>query len=236
MSRNAEVINKIVDQSVRHPVNSLEELALNIVDELLICHDYATFAQVDMESDYFLEKNSPLKRKSLENYKINASAFKERGGNGKKILGVEVTGMTVCPCAMETIRKMLLDKYPESGELIRNMPILSHNQRNVSSLEIITDPNIEIEADELIELIEQSQSSPTFEILKRNDEGQVVLNAHNNPKFVEDVVRDILHGLLRRFPDLPGNTKIKVISSSKESIHKHDAYAERITTFDELKA
>ena len=93
----------------------------------------------------------------------------------------------------------------------------------------------DVEADDLIEIIELSQSSPTFEILKRSDEGRVVLDAHENPKFVEDVVRDILHHIIQRYPDLHGETKIKVRSISEESIHKHNALAERITTLEELR-
>lgn len=235
MSRNAEVINKTVDESVRIPVRSLEELGEKIVEELLETHEYATFTQVDMESDYFLEKASPLGRKSLENYQIKASVRKSRKGDVHRILGVEVVGMTVCPCAMETTREMLSAAYPEKRDMIREMPVLSHNQRNISSIELEITSGVDVEADDLIEIIEMSQSSPTYEILKRSDEGKVVLNAHKNPKFVEDVVRDILYYLLKRYPNVPGSTKVKVKSISEESIHKHNAFAERTTTFEELR-
>ena len=235
MSRNAEVINKTVDMSVRVPARSLEDLGEKIVEELLDSHEYATFTQVDMESDYFLEKASPLGRKSLENYQIKASVRKSRKGDVHRVLGVEVVGMTVCPCAMETTREMLSAAYPEKREMIREMPVLSHNQRNISSIELEVTSGVDVEADDLIGIIEMSQSSPTYEILKRSDEGKVVLNAHKNPKFVEDVVRDILYHLLTRYPNLPGGTKVKARSISEESIHKHNAFAERITTFDELR-
>ncbi len=235
MSRNAEVINKIVDMSVRTPVKSLEELASKIVEELLATHDYASFTQVDMSSDYFLEKSSPLGRKSLENYKIKASARMARNGQLKKTLGVEVVGMTVCPCAMEITREMISSQYPKDKETISEMPMLTHNQRNISSIELEIPPEVNVEADDLVDIIESSQSSPTFEILKRSDEGKVVLNAHKNPKFVEDVVRDILYYLLERYPNMPGNAKVKVKSISEESIHKHNAIAERVTTFTELR-
>jgi len=235
MSRNAEVINDIVDQSVRSPVESLEKLGENIVDVLLAKHDYATYTQVDMESDYFIEKCTPLGRKSLENYRIRASVRKSREGGTTRILGVEVVGMTVCPCAMETTREMLSSSFPEKRALFHDIPVISHNQRNVSSIEMELNSGTDVEADDLIEIIELSQSSPTFEILKRSDEGRVVLDAHENPKFVEDVVRDILHHIIQGYPDLHGETKIKVRSISEESIHKHNALAERITTLEELR-
>jgi len=188
-----------------------------------------------MTSDYFLEKSSPLGRKSLENYKIKASARKARNGELIRVLGVEVLGMTVCPCAMEVTREMLSLMYPDDKGTISKIPVLSHNQRNISSIELEIPQDVSVEADDLVEIIESSQSSPTYEILKRSDEGKVVLNAHMNPKFVEDVVRDILYYLLKRYPDMPDSAKVKVKSISEESIHKHNAIAERVTTFEELK-
>jgi len=235
MSRNAEVINKIVDMSVRVPVKSLEELGVKIVEELLEMHEYASTTRVDMVSDYFLEKSTPLGKKSLENYQIMASIRKSRHEEVIKVLGVKVVGMTVCPCAMETTREMLSAIYPERRRMMFEMPVLTHNQRNISSIDLEIPPGVDIEADDLIEIIEMSQSSPTYEILKRSDEGKVVLNAHKNPKFVEDVVRDILYHLLTKYPGMPDGAKVKVKSISEESIHKHNAFAERITTFKELR-
>ena len=63
----------------------------------------------------------------------------------------------------------------------------------------------------------------------------VVINAHRNPKFVEDVVRDILGAVLERYPELPDDTIVTVKSESEESIHKHNAFAERVTDLGELR-
>jgi GTP cyclohydrolase-4 len=64
----------------------------------------------------------------------------------------------------------------------------------------------------------------------------VVITAHRNPKFVEDVVRDNLAAILNRYPLLPDDTVVTVRSESEESIHKHNAMAERVTTLGELRA
>jgi GTP cyclohydrolase-4 len=98
-----------------------------------------------------------------------------------------------------------------------------------------SDDDIEIEADEIIDLIEGAFSSPTFELLKRDDEEQIVINAHANPKFVEDVVRSVLEAVVERYVSLPDNVEITVKSESEESIHKHDAFAERTATLGELR-
>ena len=92
-----------------------------------------------------------------------------------------------------------------------------------------------VDADDLITIVEQSFSSPTYSILKRRDEAELVLNAHRQPKFVEDVVRDILKQVLDRYPHLPDEVMVIARSVSEESIHKHNALAERITTLGELR-
>src|SRR5216117_4414353 len=79
-------------------------------------------------------------------------------------------------------------------------------------------------------------SAPTFGLLKRPDEGRLVEMAHRNPKFVEDVVRDVLERLLKRYPKMPDGTWVRVNSEAEESIHKHNALAERSTTFGELRS
>ncbi|RLF48625.1 MAG: GTP cyclohydrolase I FolE2, partial [Thermoplasmata archaeon] len=71
--------------------------------------------------------------------------------------------------------------------------------------------------------------------LKRMDEGEVVYSAHKKPRFVEDVVRAVLRAILDRFPDLAEDTEIRVRSESMESIHKHNVFAERVTTVGELR-
>jgi GTP cyclohydrolase-4 len=63
----------------------------------------------------------------------------------------------------------------------------------------------------------------------------VVINAHSNPKFVEDVVRDILTKVLERYGSLPDEVVVTARSESEESIHKHNAFAERVTTLGELR-
>jgi GTP cyclohydrolase-4 len=236
MSRNAEVVNEIVDTCVREPCTSLEGLCAYLTKELLDKHDYATMAEVHMTADYFLERRSHSGKKSLEAYRIKAQAKAIRGPVGgvavEKLIGVEVKGMTVCPCAMESVRAIVED---DGIRIPTDIPFITHNQRNVASLSVQVPENCEVEADDLISIIEGAMSSPTFEILKRVDEARLVLKAHQNPKFVEDVVRDILTAIIDRYPDLPDSVKVVVSSEAEESIHKHNAYAERVTTLGELR-
>ena len=152
-----------------------------------------------------------------------------------KQVGVEVQGMTVCPCAMETAFMKLEQEVPELKMIEGKVPTISHNQRNRTALMIEVPEQVDIEADDLIEIVESSLSSPTFGVLKRADEANVVIEAHKNPKFVEDVVRDILGKLLRKYKRLGDSVRVTVRSESEESIHKHNAFAERDTTLGELR-
>jgi GTP cyclohydrolase-4 len=231
LSRNVEVIGEIVDESVREPVHSIEDLTAMICRSLLDRHEYASHSETHTEAEYFLERTTPMGKKSLEGYRIFSNATAMRGDDEgvRREIGVEVVGMTACPCAMETI-------WEAMGSKPENVPVITHNQRNRTSVQMDVPNGLEIEAEDLIGIVEDSMSSPTFEILKRRDEAAVVRNAHENPKFVEDVVRGILSGILDKYSDFPDDASVMVRSESEESIHKHNAFAERVTTFGELRA
>ncbi|MCK4444575.1 MAG: GTP cyclohydrolase I FolE2 [Thermoplasmata archaeon] len=231
LSRNVEVIGEIVDESVRKPVQSIEDLTSTVCKSLLDRHEYASYSEVRTQADYFLERETPSGKKSLERFKMFSHATSKRSEKTtvNRRIGVEVVGMTTCPCAMETVGETL-------GVKAGDLPLITHNQRNRATIMMDVPDGKEIEAEDLIAIAEDSMSSPTFEILKRKDEAAVVINAHKNPKFVEDVVRGILSALLEKYPDFPDETAVKVRSESEESIHKHNAFAERDTAFGELRA
>ncbi len=241
MSRNVEVTGEVVDESVREPVKGLENLAAHMCDMLLERHEYASYSEVDIRADYFLEKESPKGKKSLESYKIRAKGEGYRKNDDvakkaiKKFIGATVIGINTCPCAMETVKNEYKRIYPEFSEALEKIPTITHNQRNKTTLMMEVPNDKEVEVNDLISILESSVSSPTHEILKREDEAKVVMQAHENPKFVEDIVRDILSKCLKDYDDHPDSAHIEVKSKSEESIHKHDAFAERVTTFGELR-
>ncbi len=234
LSRNLEVVSGIVDESVQEPVRSLEDLCADIARRLLERHEYANTSEVRARAEYFLERTTPLGKRTTETYTLEASAHGLRGSEValSKAIGVEAVGMTACPCAMETIRHNMGRGGAPPDE---DVPIITHNQRNRTALHLEVPNGREVEANDLIDMVEDSFSSPTYEILKRGDEAEVVQKAHAQPRFVEDVVREILHRLLKRYPDFPDDAQVHVRSTSEESIHKHNAVAERVTTFGELR-
>lgn len=227
MSRNLEVIREIVDDRANAKVTGIEDFAVDICKLLLEKHEYATTANVDIEAEYFKDNVTPHGRNTTEVYKLIGRASGVRGKDIRKTFGVECVGMTACPCAQENVAQTL--------GCSKEWPVITHNQRNICSVIMTTDEMISVEADDLIDLINGSFSSPTFEVLKRDDEASVVINAHENPRFVEDMVRIVLNKLIVQYPGLPDDTEIVVRSESEESIHKHNAFAERTATMGELR-
>ncbi|AGI48323.1 conserved hypothetical protein TIGR00294 [Thermoplasmatales archaeon BRNA1] len=228
LSRNVEVLRAVADESVKKPYPGLENLAVDMVKQLLVKHEYAENAYVSICAEYFRANKTPSGRETLESYSLIAGAHATRGGDIRKTIGVEAIGMTACPCAQETVSEMLRVEKP-------GFPMMSHNQRNVCSIILTMDDDVNVEADDLIDLAEKSVSSPTYELLKREDEGSVVINAHTNTRFVEDVVRNGLTLVVHNYESLPDDVEVCVISDSEESIHKHNAYAERTASMGELR-
>lgn len=239
LSRNAELLAEAIDWPEARPVESFEGACADIASQLLLRHPYATRSEVRATAEYFLPRGVAPGRSSLENFTLHAEARAERQGDAvhtRRAIGATVLGMTACPCAMETARERLAERHPQLKDPdLADLPIVTHNQRNRTTLLLELASAEEVEADRIVEAIEAAQSSPTFAILKRGTEAEVVLNAHRNPKFVEDVVRDLLASVPGRFPTLSDETRVRVRTVSEESIHKYDVVAEHGATVRELK-
>jgi GTP cyclohydrolase-4 len=240
LSRNAEILAEVVDETVTRPVEGLETACSAIARELLVRHPYATEASVAASATYFLRQGVSEAKRSFEDYTLLADARAVRRPDGSvalsRAVGAEAVGMTACPCAMETCRDQLTAEFPQlADERLRDLPLITHNQRNRTRLVFELTDSSEVEADEIIAAIEAAQSSPTYAILKRGDEGRVVVNAHRRPKFVEDVIRDLLASLPGRFPRVSDSTVIRASTVSEESIHKFNVEASHEVTLGELR-
>jgi GTP cyclohydrolase-4 len=241
LSRNAILLAEIVDQTATRPVSSVEGACAEIAGELLVRHPYAKDSEISARAEYFLPRGISEDRRSYEDYTLLAEARAERGDNGSirvvRGVGGEAVGMTACPCAMAGTRARLTQEFPLLADpSFREMPMITHNHRNRTQLFFELPGEESPEADEIISAIESAQSSPTYAILKRGDEAEVVLNAHRHPKFVEDVLRDLLAGLGERFRTLPDDVYVRAQTVSEESIHKYNVFAAHSATLGELRA
>jgi GTP cyclohydrolase I len=114
---------------------------------------------------------------------------------------VEVPVHTLCPCSKEI------------------SDFSAHNQRGTVSITVGMTKFIWIE--DLIQIAEDSGSSPVYALLKREDEKHITERAYENPRFVEDIVREVA----LRLQSLPGLRYQVIEAENFESIHNHSAYA-----------
>ncbi len=248
LSRNFETIDEVLQEAVEAPVYEIEELCGVVARRLLTKHEYASRAEVQMNSEYVVKRVTPvtqMKCQGVADIFAEAVAMRSDGDGDiavRKLVGAEVLGMTACPCAQEIMRdrarnEMIDLKIPEAtiAQFLSRVPMATHNQRGRGTISIEVHDRYDVSLEKLIDLIENSMSSTIFELLKRSDEAAVVDAAHRNPRFVEDCVRAMARSIVERFAHLPDDSLISIKQINEESIHQHNACAERLATLGELR-
>ncbi len=246
MSRNPEAISEVLETVSKDSPVDVESLCAKIVEKMMTKHEYAKRVEISMTTDFMFMKESPVtKNKTQEMAQLKAKAVGIRDDNDnisiRKSIGAEVIGMTVCPCAQESVKESDKNKLLEfldeetTQKVLDTVTFASHNQRGVGTLLIEVPEDKVVKAEDLIDIIEKSMSSPVCELLKRPDENATVMNAHRKPVFVEDCVRNMMEQIVSKYSDFPDDTLITARQENQESIHRHNAFAEKVTTLGELK-
>ncbi len=221
----------------------VEDLTEQIAREIVRSQG-ALRADVRLRAEFGLERWTPVSGKRTEETYTLVGIAHADGHGARRIVGVEAEGMTACPCAQSMVREHSMRELIDAGfseadamRALDALPVATHNQRGRGGIFIgAVDPYAEeIRAEDLVEIVESSMSSETYDLLKRPDEFFIVNKAHNNPKFVEDVVRGILARALDVYSDFPDSTYIGANQVNYESIHKHDAFAEAFGLFGEFR-
>jgi len=194
MSRFVEMLHLF------RPEVSLKKIS-EILDQMKQ-HLNAASAHIEVTFPYFIEKQAPVSRcPGLMDYTCRVLGSSNHDDELDLICEVVVPISSVCPCSKEI------------------SDIGAHNQRGEVKLQTRFKKFIWIE--DMIEIVERSASCDVFSVLKRVDEKYVTEKGFTNPKFVEDIVRDIAD-LLNRDPNI---TWFSVSAENFESIHNHSAYA-----------
>jgi len=171
-----------------------------------------------LEFPYFVEKKAPVSglpgivsyqccyRGQVEKKRRGDGGKKSRGGTGGFTekhfsVAVSVPVCTVCPCSKAISARG------------------AHNQRGIITVALDLGPFFWLE--DIILLVEQAASSPVYSVLKREDEKFITELAYDNPKFVEDLVRDV-YAKIKEMNCFP---RFSVEAENFESIHNHSAYA-----------
>lgn len=251
MSRNLEAMYEVLDEAVNSTVYDVEDLCSEVAKRLLDRHAYASVAEVGMKSEYMLMRKTPVMKISCqepatifaEARAFRASAHDKKGEvRIKKVIGAEIVGMTACPCAQELMREKAAEELAKMGmqkkdsdAFLASIPLATHNQRGRGIISIEVEDDINIPLEKIIGIIERSMSAKTYEILKRPDEAKIVEIAHQKPMFVEDCVREMAKRVVETFEYLPDDSIVTITQINEESIHQHNAIAERISSLSDLR-
>lgn len=194
MSRFVEILN---GNEREISVESFEPMLREMVKRL-----EAEIGHIEMTFPYFINKSAPVSGvQSLMDYEVTFTGEIREGGQYEFTMRVVVPVTSLCPCSK---------KISDYG---------AHNQRSHVTVTATTNAHLWIE--ELVKLVESQASCELYGLLKRPDEKFVTERAYDNPKFVEDMVRDVA-GLLNAEPRIDAYI---VESENFESIHNHSAYA-----------
>lgn len=240
MSRFSDALEEVLEETAATNWPRIEVLA-EAIARAIVVRQKVSRAEVHIRTSYPLQKWTPVSgRRTQEVYGLLAQAVATKEGS-KRMIGVEVEGMVACPCAQDMIHSFARVRLQEEGfenetiEKVLNVtPLATHNQRGRATLMIGTDQDIH--AAELIALVENAMSSENYALLKRPDELYIVNKAHANPRFVEDVTREVLRSVVERYSELSDNTFVWVHQRNEETIHKYDVEAEGWGTLRELRA
>jgi len=181
--------------------------AVNLVREMLPLLN-ATEGQVQFTYTHFVKKSAPVSGvESLMDYEVTWTAQARQNASGTLEthlhLRAVVPVMSLCPCSKE---------ISEFG---------AHNQRSHVTMSVALDPQTQMTVEDLVSAAESEASSELWGLLKRPDEKWVTEHSYSNPKFVEDLVRDIA-GRLQQDQRIQS---LVVEAENFESIHNHSAYA-----------
>jgi len=198
MSRFQEILNKWISSPIAEP--EMADILGEALEKL-----QAETAAIRLEFKYFVDRIAPVsKRKSVLDVDCFFDGIMEKGKPLQFTLGVKVPYTSLCPCSKE------ISDYG------------AHNQRGVMDVRVRFDSDHEcILIEDLVTLMEQQASCQVYPLLKREDEKYVTEMAYDNPKFVEDILRD---GVLV-LRQLSGIKWFSLDCDNYESIHNHSAYA-----------
>jgi GTP cyclohydrolase I/GTP cyclohydrolase-4 len=239
MSRFPELFEEAIDEVVIAQAFLVEEFAEQIARQI-VERQQAVRAEVRIVAQYPLERVTPVTGLPTQEMAALHGIAAATPAGVRRVIGVEATGINACPCAQGMVRAAAAERLGAAGfegaeveRILELVPLATHNQRGRGRLYVGT--NEQLNAEELVGIVERSMSAPVFALLKRPDELFVVEHAHLQPRFVEDSVRLALAAALEAYPQLADGDFLSARQVNFETIHAHDVVAERTGTVGELR-
>ncbi|MBO0769413.1 MAG: GTP cyclohydrolase I FolE2 [Solirubrobacterales bacterium] len=248
MSRFEEVVNEVIGEVVLGESGFKAEALAERIATRVRERQNARRAEVTVSARFPEHKPAPVSRiQTQEIYNLYGVAVATEGNppTTRRMVGVTAQGMTACPCAQEIITAGARERLEEDGfsedeiqRILRAVPVATHNQRGLGTLFIglPEGSDLQLDAETLVQIVEQSMSSEIYELMKRSDEAHVVAKAHQQPRFVEDCVREMIRGVVEGLPQLSGDTFVSARQENLETIHQHNVVAERFGVLSEIRA
>jgi GTP cyclohydrolase-4 len=241
MSRFEERVNEAIDQVVIGEALRIESLAEHVAQRIVV-GQRALRSEVRIRASWPVDKRTPVTGiPTQEMYELIGMAA-VNPTTSRCLVGVTAQGMNACPCAQGLVRDHAVaglqeDGFDETeiGLILSRVPVATHNQRARGTLLIGAPLDAGVRAEALLEIVEGGMSSEIYELLKRPDERFVVEKAHRRPRFVEDSVREMIRGVVERFPLLPDDAFVQAHQVNLETIHTHDVEAERSGMLGEIR-
>ena len=226
MSRMEEVIS---DLHERHFAD-LTEYAVALAERMMLRQD-ADAGRLFLEGKLPVKRQGSVSRKlSIDSMDVSAEVQVRRHDQKavpyKVRIGTGVCHITACPCT-QVYNQTLYNTNHEC------CPLPTHSQRSITHLRMDSVDGFPSYGD-LLACLEESLHV-TQDLLKRQDEAEIVLKSHSIPQFAEDAVRATARAVTDRFyQQLPHDTGIEIESVSLESIHIHDVHCRLETTLAAL--
>ncbi|HVO55669.1 MAG TPA: GTP cyclohydrolase MptA [Solirubrobacterales bacterium] len=244
MSRFEEIVGEAIDEVVLSEAFRAEVLAAHVAARVRE-RQGGLRAEVSVTARYPETVQTPKSGKSTQEIYVLFGTAVDSAAGRRTLTGVQAQGMTACPCAQEMVAGLARERLATEGfapedveRVIEAVPIATHNQRGIGTLHVGCPEGGEtwIDAPELLRIVESSMSSEIYELMKRPDEMAVVVKAHEQPRFVEDCVREMVRQVVEGYPDLPDDAFVMARQENLETIHRHNVVAERYGTLGELRA
>jgi GTP cyclohydrolase-4 len=238
-----EVIDETLETAVSEPIYRVEEMCGDAAERLLQKHDYTSQAIVSMEAKYVVRDETPASgRDTQSRVDMIASATAREGEETREEIGARVDGMTVCPCSQGMMEERAREKLEDLGvgnaevaEFLSEVPQAGHSQRGHATLTVEADGDPDVDFRDLVEIARDAMSARIYNMAKRPDEDHMTYQAHAQARFVEDCVRSMAHQVVTRCDGLEDDAVVTMRQSNDESIHQHNAHAERIATMGDLR-
>ena len=231
----AQSISEIISNSATKVYNSLQEYAAYLATKLGNSQ-YGETSSINVTGKlYYLEfvKGWKMEKNkvSLEQIELKASADCS-GDNLIQSAGIQFSNMSACPCVQQTYKHAL--SFDEKINVSSEIPLLTHSQRCHTAI-MLSGISEELPIVPLLETVDKIIVR-TQNTLPREYELLNVYRAHEEPQFMEDVVRQILMGIYSLFKETFPESTIKVSSLSMESIHDYDIISEIEVSIEEISS